>query len=36
MLFSDNLYFILVGTTNNDYEKNIDQIKKIVKTFKRK
>ena len=36
MLFIDNLYYILVGTTNNDYEKNIDQIKKIVKTFKRK
>lgn len=36
MLFSDNLYYILLGTTNNDYEKNISEIKKIVKTFKRK
>lgn len=36
MLFSDNLYYILLGSTNNDFEKNINEIKKIVKTFKRK
>lgn len=36
MLFSDNLYYILLGTTNNEYEKNLSEIKKVVKTFKRK
>lgn len=36
ILFSDQLYYILLGTTNNDFEKNINELKKIVKTFKRK
>lgn len=36
ILFSDSLYYILLGTTNNEYDKNITEIKKIVKTFKRK
>ena len=36
MLFSDNLYYILLGKTNNDYEKNLIEIKKVIKTFKRK
>lgn len=36
MLFSDNLYYILLGKTNNNFEQNVSEIKKIVKTFKRK
>lgn len=36
ILFSDNLYYILLGQTNNEFEKNLVEIKKIVKTFKRK
>ena len=36
ILFSDNLYYILLGKTNNDFDKNVNVIKKIVRTFKRK
>lgn len=36
ILFSDNLYYILYGSTNNTFDKNIDELKKVVKTFKRK
>lgn len=36
ILFSDKLYYILFGTTNDETEKSIEEIKKAVKTFKRK
>jgi len=36
ILFSDKLYYILFGTTNDETDKSIEQIKKAVKTFKRK
>ena len=36
ILFSDSLYYLIIGTTNRDYEKNIAEIKKVTKTFKRK
>lgn len=36
ILFSDKLYYILFGTTNDETDKSIDEIKKAVKTFKRK
>lgn len=36
ILFSDNLYYIIFGTTNDESDKSIGEIKKAVKTFKRK
>tara|TARA_R110000796_G_scaffold159169_4_gene275909 strand:- start:27581 stop:28522 length:942 start_codon:yes stop_codon:yes gene_type:complete len=36
ILFSDKLYYILFGTTNDETEKSIEEIKKAVVTFKRK
>lgn len=36
ILFSDKLYYILFGTTNDETNKSIEEIKKAVKTFKRK
>lgn len=36
ILFSDKLYYIFFGTTNDQTEKSIEEIKKAVKTFKRK
>jgi hypothetical protein len=36
MLFSDSLYYIFYGSTNQNFEDNIDELKKVVKTFKRK
>lgn len=36
ILFSDNLYYILFGSTNNDYDNNISEIKNLIKTFNRK
>jgi hypothetical protein len=36
ILFSDKLYYILFGTTNDETYKSIDEIKKAVITFKRK
>lgn len=36
ILFSDKLYYILFGTTNDDNDKSIEEIKKAVKTFERK
>jgi hypothetical protein len=35
ILFSDNLYYILFGTTNDETLKSIEEIKKAVLTFKR-
>ena len=36
ILFSDKLYYILFGTTNDETDNSIDEIKKAVMTFKRK
>ena len=36
MLFSDSLYYIMLGTTNQEYELNIEKFKKIANSFKRK
>lgn len=36
ILFSDNLYYILFGSTNDETNKSIEEIKIAVKTFKRK
>ena len=36
LLFSDSLYYILLGTTNQNFDSNIANFKKAVKTFKRK
>jgi hypothetical protein len=36
ILFSDKLYYILFGTTNDETYKSIEDIKKAVETFRRK
>jgi len=36
ILFIDSLYYIFYGSTNQDFDNNINDIKKAVKTFKRK
>ncbi len=36
MLFSDNLYYIFYGSTNQDFDNNIDRLKNAIKTFRRK
>jgi hypothetical protein len=36
MLFSDKLYYIFLGSSEGEYEKNLAAFKTIVKTFKRK
>lgn len=36
MLFSDNLYYMLLGTTNDVTPKSINEIKTAIRTFKRK
>lgn len=36
ILFSDNLYYILWGSTNDRTEKSIEDIKTAIRTFKRK
>lgn len=36
ILFSDSLYYLIIGTTNKDYDKNIAVLKQVTKTFKRK
>lgn len=36
ILFSDNFYYILFGTTNDETSESIEKLKKAVKTFKRK
>lgn len=36
ILFSDKLYYILFGTTNDETEKSIEEIKNAVMTFRRK
>ena len=36
ILFSDSLYYIFYGSTNQDFDNNINELKKAVKTFRRK
>jgi len=36
ILFSDKLYYILFGSTNDETDKSIDEIRRAIKTFKRK
>lgn len=36
ILFSNNLYYILLGTTNNETDDSIEEIKNAILTFKRK
>jgi hypothetical protein len=36
MLFTDNGYYIMVGTTKSDFESNLDLFKKVARTLKRK
>lgn len=36
MLFSDSIYYILIGSSEADYEKNLTAFKTIAKSFKRK
>jgi hypothetical protein len=36
ILFSDKLYYILFGTTNDETDKSIEDIKKAIETFRRK
>ncbi len=36
MLFTDNGYYIIIGTTKNDFEQNLELFKKVARTFKRK
>ncbi|RNC83074.1 MAG: hypothetical protein ED557_10180 [Balneola sp.] len=35
MLFSNDDYFIILGTTNNDQEENLDLFKRITNTFRK-
>lgn len=36
MLFTDNGYYIMVGTTKNNFEQNLELFKKVAKTLKRR
>ena len=36
VLFTDNLYYIFYGSTNEDFDNNIKEIKNVIRTFKRK
>lgn len=36
ILFSDNLYYIMIGSSNNDMASNVQNFKSITKSFKRK
>ncbi|WP_439559003.1 hypothetical protein, partial [Dyadobacter sp.] len=36
VLFSDNLYYIIIGSTNNDFANNLQTFKSITRSFKRK
>jgi hypothetical protein len=36
MLFTDNGYYIIVGTTKNEFEQNLELFKKVARTLKRK
>ncbi|WP_439581988.1 hypothetical protein [Dyadobacter bucti] len=34
--FSDNLYYIMIGSANTDFAKNLEIFKSLTRTFKRK
>ncbi len=36
ILYSDNLYYILLGSAESDFENNIESFRNLAKTFKRK
>ncbi|MBI3219943.1 MAG: hypothetical protein HYZ44_10555 [Bacteroidetes bacterium] len=36
MLYTDNGYYIIVGTTTDNFEQNLELFKKVARTFKRK
>lgn len=36
VLFSDNMYYIIIGSSNNDFANNLQTFKSITKSFKRK
>jgi hypothetical protein len=36
ILFSDNLYYIMIGSTNTDFASNLKVFKSVTQTFKRK
>lgn len=36
MLFNDNLYYLLMGVAEDDFENNIELFKKVTKTFRMK
>ena len=36
MLFTDNGYYIMVGTTKSDFETNLELFKQVARTLKRK
>ncbi|MBK7428190.1 MAG: hypothetical protein IPI60_14820 [Saprospiraceae bacterium] len=36
ILFTDSVYYMLLGTTNDQTESSIADIRKVVKTFRRK
>jgi hypothetical protein len=36
ILFSDNMYYLFYGSTNQDFDNNIDRLKNAIKTFRRK
>ncbi len=36
ILFNDSLYYLFYGSTNQDFDNNLNEIRKVVKTFKRK
>ncbi|MGV3611359.1 MAG: hypothetical protein ACO1N0_10445 [Fluviicola sp.] len=36
ILFSDDLYYIILGSTNQDFESNLNEFRKMTNAFKRK
>ena len=36
ILFSGNLYYLFYGSTNQDFDSNMKEIKSVIRTFKRK
>jgi len=36
MLFTDNGYYLMIGTSRNDFDENLDLFKQVAKTFKRR
>lgn len=36
MLFTDNGYYIILGTTGSDFDQNLELFKKVARTLKRR